>query len=449
VSNELVRRGSARADVPLSRFAGQKGIAEHILPAFEYAATVIPSEHHSSTRVLFQATAGMRLLSEAEQADIYDTLYEELILSDRFVFSLERDDIATLSGDLEGFFGAVAANYLKGTINADLELVSDDHGPIGALDMGGSSTQIVFLPSDRGTCNVKVNRSCHQASLEELPSRLNGNDFFATSYLSYGVDQFRERLWNTWVNERKQQLQPGQCDSKIIENPCTFRHYEIEWDGYTLVGTGDAYKCVEEVRRLIPHPHEPDSENLGTHVGGVEHPPVRGKFFAMSLFFFALDSLRELSAYEALNLSWPTPTIHELYNALDGLCSRAWHGDLEDIKHEAHAFTRPEVLPHRCLETVYMVTLLRDGFGFDPHARDITFTFLVDDSEVEWTLGLALAIRAEQRLEKASNTTLPDTKGAPTPSFGSFEPSLHHGFSESLLERMAERLYPYYMTHAS
>ena len=69
----------------------------------------------------------------------------------------------------------------------------------------------------------------------------------------------------------------------------------------------------------------------GNKVGGVEHPPLRGKFFAMSLYYFSLDSLRVLShphaeAHEALNLSWPTPSIEELFNALDGLCSRSWQG---------------------------------------------------------------------------------------------------------------------------
>jgi hypothetical protein len=44
-----------------------------------------------------------------------------------------------------------------------------------------------------------------------------------------------------------------------------------------------------------------------------------------------------------------------------------------------------------------MVTLLRDGFGFEPSSRDITFTFLVDNSEVEWSLGMALALHAEEQ----------------------------------------------------
>lgn len=168
-----------------------------------------------------------------------------------------------------------------------------------------------------------------------------------------------------------------------------------------MIGTGDAEECIRQVQRLIPHPEDDVAEGLGTHVGGVQHPPVQGKFFAMSLYFFTLDSLRELStnnknAYEALNLSWPNPSIQELYDALDGLCSRQWKGDLEDIQHSAHAFTRAEVLPHRCIESVYMVTLLKDGFGFSPESRDITFTFLVDGSEVEWSLGMVLSLRLEE-----------------------------------------------------
>lgn len=476
---QLVRRGSARANVPLSAFGrsledilanlpvNATTVAEHLLPAFIYASEIIPAHYHATTPVKYQATAGMRLLSDTEQDAVYDALYTGLTVSESFVFtSLKRHDIATLAGDLEGFYGAVAANYLKGTIDADLQMMMppvpqvkpqpqphdnsasgsnshDDehhdqhhhHGPIGALDMGGSSTQIVFLPGmqpqqqqqescaavdtdkrDLGLEQQKDSDSdsstCHTATLAELPSRLNGQDFFATSYLSYGVDQFRTRLWSTWVQEHAAELaqNPDCCDAMRIDNPCTFKGYEIEWEGYTLVGTGDAHECVIQVQRLIPHANLAeghDAHKLGSHVGGVQHPPVRGKFFAMSLYFFTLDSLRTLShpakeAYQALNLSWPTPSISELYNALDGLCGRSWQGDLEEIQHEAHAYTRPEVLPHRCLESVYMVTLLRDGFGFAPESRDITFTFLVDGSEVEWSLGMALVLRAEQ------STTLDD-----------------------------------------
>jgi hypothetical protein len=220
------------------------------------------------------------------------------------------------------------------------------------------------------------------------------------------VDQFRERLWNTLIKERRKEVDEtlDSCGSNSILNPCGYKGYKQEWEGYTLHGTGDTDECVRQVQRLIPHPEVPHDDHNSPvgKVAGVEHPPVRGKFFAMSLYFFTLDSLRVLShpnekAHQALNLSWPNPSIEELHNALDGLCSRSWEGDLEEIQHDAHSFTRADVLPHRCLESVYMVTLLRDGFGFHPSSRDITFTFLVDGSEVEWSLGMAIALRAQDR----------------------------------------------------
>lgn len=444
--NECIRRGSARANVPLSAFGrtldeqhiplNSTHVADHLIPLFEYAAQVIPEEYHATTGVKYQATAGMRLLDIDEQEAVYDALHEGLHESDKFVFSsTTRHDIATLGGDLEGFYGAVAANYLKGIIDIKLNTIESDHdenhGPLGALDMGGSSTQIVYLPNTN-TCENE--EACHDEM--ELPSRLNGDDFFATSYLAYGVDQFRERLWDLLVFEQQEEEKQYQdaCADKTIFNPCGFKGYELEWKGYTLLGTGDTHECVKQAQRLIPHHEEVHDEILpGTKVGGVEHPPLRGKFFAMSLYYFSLDSLRVLShpheeAHEALNLSWPTPSIEELFNALEGLCSRSWQGvsgiivsrvfllicyhvahnkavihllfvdmqDLEEIQHDAHDFTRAEVLPHRCIESVYMVTLLRDGFGFHPSSRDITFTFLVDGSEVEWSLGMALALHAEE-----------------------------------------------------
>jgi len=448
LGTSCIRRGSSKAYTPMSAF-GRVGlnpaplnsthVASHLLPLFEYAATVVPAQYHGSTPVKYQATAGMRLLELDEQDAVYDSLYEGLIESDTFVFPLERSDIATLGGDLEGFYGAVAANYLKGVIDTKLRMkpilkqdsdslasdtisaepqqddASHNHGPLGALDMGGSSTQIVFLPSSGGaksadeaqTCDSylvneteSMDSSCDESGQDNaIPSQLNGADFFSTSYLSYGVDQFRERLWDLWVSDAQEEAggDTRSCVSKMLPNPCSFKGYEIEWKGFTFVGTGDAHECSEQVRRLIPH-YEEDAEfdvSLGEKVGGIEHPPVRGKFFAMSLYYFTLDSLRVLShpaedAHEALNLSWPTPSIEELHNALEGLCSRSWQGDLEDIQHDAHTYTRAEVLPHRCIESVYMVTLLRDGFGFDSSSRDITFTFEVEGSEVEWSLGMAL-----------------------------------------------------------
>jgi len=434
---QCVRRGSTRANIPLSAFGRDPSeqtrsnpldptkVAAHLIPLFDYAAGIIPSEYYESTGVYYQATAGMRLLNLSEQEAVYDALYDGLIGEDSFVFTgFQRKGIATLSGEMEAYYGALAANFLQGIIDTELRLVSAQnsaeapHHPVGALDMGGSSTQIVYIanqdedddetdsptttPRDGPTmCPVK-----QQPLLDgtgENTCRLSDEHFFSTSYLSYGVDQIRKRLWNTLVEE---------SDSKLVSNPCANKGFKVEVNGHVLVGSGDTNECIRQMQRLIPHPdilHEWDSTVSNWTVGGVEHPPIRGKFLAMSLYFFALDSLRVFSkpskdAHGRLNKAWPNPSIEELQNALEGLCSRDWQGDME-LQEGVHAFTRKEVLPHRCLETVYMVTLLKDGFGFDPTSREITFTFMIDGDEVEWTLGLALAMNAEELKSVTVTTT--------------------------------------------
>jgi golgi apyrase len=447
VTIQCLRRGSSRANIPLSTFGRLSSnrkeplqpetVAEHLLPLFEYAASIIPSQYHATTGVYYQATAGMRLLDESEQEAVYDALYQGLINHPFFVFKgIDRKDIATLSGEMEAFYGAIAANFLQGVIDTTLRLTgnaavareqknNDNHHPVvGALDMGGSSTQIVYVHNidelswdAGGTCensqqqemlSIDPSSDLAASNICQAPEspQLKDDHFFSTSYLSYGVDQFRERLWNTLVDERAMDVEEDRecCGATIIFNPCANVGFEVEWQGYTLLGTGNTNECIQYARRLIPHPENPvDTPTYGKVVGGVEHPPIRGKFLAMSLYYFSLDSLRVFSkpdeeAHRALNLSWPNPSIQELEDALDGLCSRDWHSDMA-LQEGAHTFTRAEVLPHRCIETVYMVTLLKDGFGFHPTSRDITFAFLVDDNEVEWTLGMALVMNAEVQYE--------------------------------------------------
>lgn len=538
---ECLRRGSSKAWTPLSAFAPSSHdereekeqqhsdhnnnvhlnathVAHHMLPLFDYASIIIPQQYHSTTPVRIAATAGMRLVSPNEQLMVYDALYEGLmeqrVPNGQFTFeNLKREDVMTLDGEREAYFGAVAANYLRGVIDAELRVIvhpeDDDenevdedaqqqnkengavsadnedekgmctnkfkmceqdaedivfgpsphyvsqqrhdvraHGPLGALDMGGSSTQIVYRRNSisnkegGGDDLVKQSGISSPAGNDggEIPSHLNDDEFFSTSYLSYGADQFRERLWDLWVAEATKQRQTtadivdeDASSQPVIVNPCSFVGYENEYRGYLLRGTGNAVLCAEQINRLIPHHdnvidlEELFDENLETAhkhiiastekqqtqeetkrklVGGVEHPPIHGKFYGMSLYFFTLDCLRELSDPDhPIHLSWPTPSIEELTHALDGFCSRKWQGDLEEVQHEAHEHTRAEVLPHRCVEAVYMVTLLRDGFGFHPSSRDITFTQWVDGNEVEWSLGMALSEFATERRQEVERST--------------------------------------------
>ena len=193
------------------------------------------------------------------------------------------------------------------------------HGPLGALDMGGSSTQIVYRSKGSAEDSDSINtpaKDTIDGTADHVPSHLHHDDFYAVSYLSYGADQFRLRLWDLWVHETKQKDSDttNVVSNNVILNPCSFVGYSMEHEGYVLLGTGDAIKCSKQVNRLIPyHDDTIDLEELYDEnmeqkdgsderimpkmklVGGVEHPPIRGKFYGMSLYFFTLDCLRELS----------------------------------------------------------------------------------------------------------------------------------------------------------
>ncbi len=49
-------------------------------------------------------------------------------------------NVATLSGDDEAYFGLVAVNYLKQTIDKHMQL--HGRGPLAMLDLGGSTVQV-------------------------------------------------------------------------------------------------------------------------------------------------------------------------------------------------------------------------------------------------------------------------------------------------------------------
>jgi len=400
--------------------------AEYMRPLFEHAATVIPETYHKETLVFIQATAGMRLLSEESQEAIYDGLYVDLTQNKggreggeggfSFPFRLYRKNIGTLSGRLEGFYAALSVNYLTGRIDTHLErergggeeggeegeeeevevtaeasISSTKRGAtqtlVGALDLGGSSTQIVFQ------------------HMEDSGAALDQSDFWVQSYLAYGVDTIRYRLWSH-LTRHVAPMDPAVVAGAAVENPCAFPGHEEWFKGHRLVGTGEAGLCGKEIRRMLwDEEHEKCTPNEPCGLDGVRHPPLTGQFLAMSVFFFALDCMKQLGPFDLPH--WPSPSIDEIETAASKFCAQSW-GSL-NTSSTNHAFTRDDLLPYRCAEVVYIHTLLKHGYGFPGDSRDVTFVLDIEGMEVEWTLGFALSEVPldQEEAEKGTAATLP------------------------------------------
>lgn len=205
----------------------------------------------------------------------------------------------------------------------------------GALDIGGASTQLV---------NPLSNDS------------MRAENFFSISLLGYGVDQFQKRLYREIPRET---------------NPCLNQ-------GYLNNERANATECRKWMLPLLTAVPDMIQTNLSTD----------REYIAMSLYFFSFDALRHFSG--ALQDSWPTPTLSQLQRAGEILCDKTWD---ELIESPSHAFTRNENdLSKRCFEAVYFVELLR-AMGF---TDDFTIRYMFQSEsgdEVEWTLGMALALR--------------------------------------------------------
>ena len=164
-------------------------VGTYLLPAFEAAREMIPVEFHATTPVYVYATAGMRLLPSQLQTEIYDALATGLNAPEvrgpggPVPFVVQRENLGTIDGTDEGYFAALAVNYLSGVIGSDLitlpadQMADSDGLPdrndldrrglswfgskkgaagnnssgssshrtlLGALDLGGASAQIVF-----------------------------------------------------------------------------------------------------------------------------------------------------------------------------------------------------------------------------------------------------------------------------------------------------------------
>ena len=232
----------------------------YLLPAFEAALEMIPVEYHETTPVYVYATAGMRLLPDQLQEEIYDALALGLTSPDArgiVPFVVERENLGTIDGTDEGYFAALAVNYLSGVIGPDLitlpaEDASDglpdrndldrrqlswfgskkgaagnsnsnsnsNNGShrtlLGALDLGGASAQIVFdaallagaPPATRrrlqelqngralglGLRGANEEGVLSMAPVDGSGRSVSRNDFFSLSLLGYGGSEMRESV---------------------------------------------------------------------------------------------------------------------------------------------------------------------------------------------------------------------------------------------------------------
>ncbi|XP_058158770.1 ectonucleoside triphosphate diphosphohydrolase 8 isoform X1 [Dasypus novemcinctus] len=345
---------------------------ESLQGCLEEALALIPAAQHRETPVFLGATAGMRLLS------VKNSSQAELIFA-AVARALGRAPVdfrgaELLAGQDEGALGWITINYvlrLLVTFSFSGAWVRPaDASLVGALDMGGASTQISFVPGgpilDKST----------QATL-----RLYGSDYsvYTHSYLCFGRDQMLNRLLAALA----------QGPSAPLRHPCYHRGYR-GWlaplaeapcvrapagpaGNVSVEGTGDPGACVAAIRGLFNF--SSCEGRVDCAFEGVYQPPLRGRFYAFSNFYYTFHFLNLTSGQ---TLRTANATVWEF-------CQRPWELVVASYPGQERW------LRDYCASGLYILTLLLEGYGFDQDTwSGIEFRQQAGGTDVGWTLGYML-----------------------------------------------------------
>jgi len=338
-----------------------ENISTYLQPLLDYANSLIPDDQKPRTPIFLFATAGMRLLPAKDQ-DAIIAAVRTTLGDTKFNFTYKDDWARVITGSEEGVFGWVTSNYLKGILFED---DAKDH-VVGALDLGGASLQITFLPDEKPKENGQI---------LTLPN--NVFDLYTYSFLKYGQDKSMEGVIQLFIDD----VNVSGVVPEAIPFPCYLNGYNetfvIDGVNHTLVGTGDFETCASYERKFM---------NLNAtcavepcSIDGIYQPEVKGEFYAMSGFFYTADFFGFANETEKV----PPSKFKEFGT---DWCLKSWESAVAE-----HPNLSVDLLKVYCFTSSYIYTLLTSGFHFGENDASIYFTAAINGTTLNWALGGLIA----------------------------------------------------------
>ncbi|KFW03088.1 Ectonucleoside triphosphate diphosphohydrolase 8, partial [Fulmarus glacialis] len=290
-----------------------------------------------------------------------------------------------LTGEEEGAYGWITINYLlesftKYSPKAHTWVRPEAANFFGALDLGGASTQISFMPE-----GSVINWN------EASKFTLYGYNYniYTHSYLCYGQNEMLKRLAKELIVVRGELGVDHPCYPKDYNetvllssfrtSPCTNRsdpRLTLGDRNVTLEGRGNASGCLAAIKKLFNFSACGQSQDCT--FDGVYQPRVSGQFIAFSAFYY---NFKFLNLTEGQSLAAVKETIEHF-------CTRSW----EDLS-SSYPKENPERLPKYCANANYILTLLLDAYKFNETSwNNIFFQMKAGSADVGWMLGYMLNV---------------------------------------------------------
>lgn len=384
---------------------------DHLQQLIDIAIDEVPDSKISETPVYLMATAGMRLLPKPQQSALLKSMCTYLQSNTKFILPDCDAHIQVISGETEGLYGWIAANYLLGGFDHPEE---HDHGKnhhtYGFLDMGGASAQIAFAPnateSAKHADDLKIVR---MRTLDGSPSEYK---VFTATWLGFGANQARsryvERLQEHYNTDSTHEL-PDPCMPNGLRTTLDGELVESKSDKTVLVGTGKFDECLTVTYPLLgkdkPCEDQPCLVN-GQHVPGIDFDI--NHFVGVSEYWHTTHGVFS-GKHKAYDLATYQNNVMEF-------CSRDWsdiEGDLDKRKKSPEKKAAEARLA--CFKASWLINMLYDGIGIprvgleggaandtvkDDGEKSFNDPFkpvdTIDGIELSWTLGKIVLYAAGQ-----------------------------------------------------
>uniref|UniRef100_A0A3B4B568 nucleoside-triphosphate phosphatase n=1 Tax=Periophthalmus magnuspinnatus TaxID=409849 RepID=A0A3B4B568_9GOBI len=358
--------------------------SDYLQPLLSFAAAHVPKNKHKETPLYILCTAGMRLL---EQVAILEDIVSDIPLEFDFLFSESHAEV--ISGKQEGVYAWIGINFVLGRFDhAESRQPISRRRTVGIMDMGGASLQIayevpgtkpgltfLFLSQEDAAKGVlaEFNLGCDVEHTEHVYR------VYVTTFLGFGGNMARQRyedhLFNNTINKRyspKPLFDPclpvGLSDSVVRGNQTLHLRGQGEWS-----------RCQEAVRPFL------GLHNGTMSPGGVYQAPINfsnSEFYGFSEFYYCMeDVLRIRGTYDS----------HKYSRAASDYCATQW----SILKHrlDNKLFSQQadlNRLKYQCFKSAWMFEVLHSGFRFPLIYSSLKTAQLVQDKEVQWTLGAIL-----------------------------------------------------------
>jgi Golgi nucleoside diphosphatase len=381
-------------------------IAEYLEPLLDFARTILHSKQSQFSKfpIFLRATAGMRILDPTDRARVMQAVRELFRNKTYCPFLFVDEQARVLSGEEEAIYDWTAVNFLLGDLLEQSEgagTVINPKKTVGALDLGGGSTQIAFYePNEDVMANLfklQIGQAKHW-------------NVYAHSFLFYGMNEAIHRFQARLVagKDTNQRLiegvynpcLPGGSSKEFRTNIHVDKNGVETWDFVQNYPSGDGFyqavvkndekrgdpdRCLQLTKDLL-HREKNDwcnfAHNGDCSFAGVYQPKLPtqkknfGEFVGFSNYYHV---------WKFLDLP-ESASIGQLGNATRYVCAMS-HDEL--VKHAGHRADPTLDIDSYCFQSAYTYQLLHNGYGFGLDDT-VRVTKVISGHKVGWALGAML-----------------------------------------------------------